>query len=175
VATACSIADLTNDGLLDFAITGDSFHAQFYTLIQSAGRQFAQPEPARIANQPEGTTFSPTAIATGKFDGDNLTDVVIGGTPNNSGSQENVVVARNIGGGNFEFNGQMLLGGKVNRIIATDVNNDSKTDLLFSQQGNSSSVPWAAFVVAIGNGNGTFATPVEYLPSMSSLGWRPAI
>jgi hypothetical protein len=165
-----SIADLTNDGLVDFAITGDSFQGEFYTLIQTAGSKFEQPPSTRISGRPEGITFSPMAIATGKLDADNLLDVVVAGTRDNSGSPANVLLARNTGGGNFAFMGEMSLGGQIRKVVATDVNNDNTVDLLFAQLYNSGPAPWAGFMVAMGIGNGTYAAPVSYLQSMNAVG-----
>ena len=89
-----------------------------------------------------------TAIATGDFDGDGTTDLVI---PNVSGT---IGVFLNNGDGTFGTGKNPSVNFNPGGVVVTDLNGDGKPDIVLSG--------YNTVAVLLGNGDGTFATPVIY-------------
>jgi hypothetical protein len=162
-----AIADFNNDGLKDIAATGDSLNGEIALYLQdpnallnrSAGRsKFA----SRSRMSAEGFGMMPFSIATGDFNQDNKTDVVVAGHPP-SGMTENVLVARNDGAGNLTLLTTLSVGGTVTKVITGDFNNDNILDLAFAKNSTSSPTTVPVLAVALGVGGGMFAAPVGYM------------
>lgn len=100
------------------------------------------------------------AIAVGDFNGDKLQDVAFWATSSNTGNSEVHIYLGN-GAGSFTAGGVFNAPNSSNfnpgpsSIVATDVNSDNKLDLVAATPNN-------GVFVYIGNGDGTFQSPVNY-------------
>ena len=111
--------------------------------------------PFSIASQPSQGTSSTrsVAIASDYIDGDNNLDLVTANT------DQTVTVLLGNGDGSFQpkVNYTGCLTGNPVKILLADFNRDGNTDIALGCSGNNGGV-----VILLGNGGGTFQTPVSY-------------
>lgn len=93
-------------------------------------------------------------MATGLFDGDGDLDVV------HQIPDGTVYLVLGNGNGTFAYSGQFNIGGGMSILLAADVDSDGDSDLL--AKGGF----YQGVTVILCNGNGTFASPVEYAPTV---------
>ena len=139
--------DFNGDGKLDLIIM-DDYSTGFQVLLGNGDGTFKTPVDTKL-----NTTLN---FAVGDFNGDGKTDVVVSTTVN---AQELISIYLSNGDGTFTLGSQYTeeYGGP----YVADVNGDGKMDLVFI--GN-------PVFVMLGNGNGTFQTPITGPVLTSSAG-----
>jgi Bacterial Ig-like domain (group 3)/FG-GAP-like repeat/FG-GAP repeat len=109
---------------------------------------------------------STQAIAAADLNGDGKLDVALASSCNNQNGCSSGLVSVLLGNGDGTFqtaNGFGTVGEGTNAIAIGDVNGDGHPDILASNScNNSSSCSNGAFVVLLGNGDGTFQSGVQY-------------
>jgi hypothetical protein len=134
-----TIGDFNGDGLADTATTNQSVVTVRFG--DGTGRLGAG------VTHNAGTT--PIAAAAGDFNGDARNDLAVA----NANDTIQILIANSSG---FEAAVPILVGGSIAQIVVSDLNLDGKNDLALANYGNDNAT------VLLGNGNGTFATPVSY-------------
>jgi hypothetical protein len=155
---AVAAADLNGDGWSDLAAPNSCFGTM-----------------AVLLNNQDGTfgTFThfatgncPSAIAAADFNHDGKIDLIFAESdPNDQNSGVNLL--RGNGDGTFAAGARTKAGVTPNAVAAADLNADGKIDLAIANTGLGTT--GAGVNVMLGNGDGTFATPVFYptaLPAM---------
>jgi hypothetical protein len=136
-------ADFNGDGKPDLAITNPTAGSVSILLSQGDGT-FAGHVDYAVSKFPQ-------ALAAGVFTSDGKVDLVIG-------CSGGLVILRGKGDGTFETPKQFAAGLIASSIAVSDFNHDGKLDLAV---GNPSYTVKSVSVL-LGNGNGTFATAVNY-------------
>ncbi len=127
-------------GTVDFIDTSNG-----NAVIGSANLSTATITTTQVAQAPLTTGTTPSAIATGDFNGDGFPDAVIA----NAGDGTLTVMLGN-GDGTFTAGTTITTGGKPTSVIAADLNNDGILDLAVVDNTN------GKVLIFTGNGNGTF-------------------
>jgi FG-GAP-like repeat len=138
--------DFAGNGHLDLAVAGSSGYVSGYvSVLMGNGDGTFQPAV------PYGVAFGATSIVAGDFTGDGRLDLVVGGDQgtqillgNGNGTFEPVKTVAAIGSG---------------YLVAGDFNGDGRLDL--AAIGSDFSTDTTDLYVLLGNGDGTFQTPVE--------------
>jgi hypothetical protein len=154
--TSVAIGDFNGDGKLDLAVTCTGSSAVSILLGNGNGTfQAATDYPAGyLPPVPTGTT-----IALGDFNGDGKLDfAVVGGA--------DVTVFLNNGSGGFASTVIPLIGGPYGfvAIASADFNGDGNLDLAVSGTGGVKD--FAQLEILLGNGDGTFQTPMIPAPNL---------
>ena len=107
------------------------------------------------------TPDSAAGIVTGDFNKDGFPDIAV--TNGQSSTASQVTVYLGTGGGNFSFLGDFTVRSFPDDIVAADVNNDGKLDLILNYSNNGGNPGQADNVLTIlyGNGDGTFRPGTE--------------
>ena len=152
------VADFNHDGKLDLAVadngnysTGDNGGVRI--LLGNGDGTF---QPAQLVNAGNNPTF----IATGDFNGDGKTDLVVsdlGALP--SGGSGNLAVLLGNGDGTFQTPIALSAGVNPSAMAMGDFNGDGKLDIAVIDFGNLSGNNGALYIL-LGNGDGTFQPPV---------------
>ncbi len=143
-------ADFNGDGITDFAILGST--------SGTTGISIYLGKPDGTFAAPVNYTVEASGIAVGDFNGDGKLDII---TVTNVYLPVDTILLGN-GDGTFQAPATLNLGignGTYSSVAAADLNGDKKLDLVLTSPlyGSTTSV-----AVLLGNGDGTFATPVTY-------------
>jgi hypothetical protein len=150
-ATSLATADLNGDGSLDLVATDQNLNS-IDILLGNGNGTFANIKNARAAQ----TSYGPDAAVAADFNGDGKLDLAVAETNFPHGQ-----VSVQLGKGNATFGKplvSLLIAQGINNqdlMRAGDFNGDGKTDLVVMDDYN------AGFEVLLGNGDGTFQTPVD--------------
>src|SRR5579859_1897164 len=117
--------------------------------------------PINFKSQNYSAGSSPNAIAVADFNGDGKLDVAVADYGNPS-TGDNGGISVLLGNGDGTFQPAQLIGAGKNplSIAAGDFNNDGKQDLVVTDLGDRSSGGNGNLTVLLGNGDGTFQSPV---------------
>jgi hypothetical protein len=147
-----TVGDWNGDGKLDVAVTDTAQEFGSYGALQiifgNGDGTFQPPASYQLG-------INPVFVAAGDFNRDGKPDLVAANLGSNS-----IMVFLNAGNGTFEEAGEYTIGTTGNgpvRIAVADVNGDGKVDLVVADCCVGGSVD-----VLLGNGDGTFQTPVVY-------------
>jgi hypothetical protein len=151
-----TVGDFNGDGKLDFVVS--DYDDNYVSVFLGNGDGTFQ----AAVNYNVGT--NPTSVAVADLNGDGKLDIVVsnqncanGGGPCVTGT---VSILLGNGDGTFQTHVDVDAGLDPNWVAVGDVNGDGKLDLaVVDGQGNSQT---SAVLVLLGNGNGTFQTPVSY-------------
>ncbi len=149
--SAIVIADVNGDGKLDI-VSPNVPSGNIAVLLGNGNGTFKAPVISGTQTLTQGFLF--TAVA--DFNGDGKLDVV---TTNNLGNFIQVWLGN--GDGSFKAPTNYTVGSQPTSIAAGDFNGDGKPDLAIT--GGDGLNP--AISVLIGKGDGTFQTPVNYVPT----------
>ncbi len=142
------VGDFNGDGKADIAVVSSAASAtgNISILLGNGSGGFATPVNYAIGRSPE-------AIATGDFNGDGKADVVVADALDNT-----VSVLLGNGDGTFQTATTAATGTTPWAVAVGDFNHDGAQDLAVTNIGVSAN----NVSVLLGNGNGTFRTPVNY-------------
>jgi len=159
------IVDLNHDGNPDLVLQQCSFldptepSCALAVMLADGHGSFAQPVayPLPIINEIG-------AVVAADLNGDGYLDLVIDSFLYVPGEGEplGIAVLLNNGDGTFQPLKVVVPGVSAFGLAVADLNQDGKPDLAFSYTTGSSTSPSASVSVALGNGDGTFGTPVSY-------------
>jgi hypothetical protein len=155
------VGDFNGDGKLDIAVaTSTSGQTGITVFLGNGDGTFQSGLVSSISNMSG-------LIATGDFDGDGILDL-IGTIATSTATQTNFFHGN--GDGTFNAPLSSIVQG-AGQILAADLNGDGKLDLITLQSQQSSGNTTYEFTVMLGNGDGTFHTPVTYpIGSVSGSG-----
>lgn len=157
-ATWIAVGDFNGDGKPDVAIGSGTGSAGYLTIVLGNGDgTFTLSQIISVA-----AGAGPTSGAVGDFNGDGKLDLAF---VNSSVTPGVVDVYLGNGDGTFAQNPVSVTpinanGSEPNSIVLGDFNKDGKLDFATTDTGNSSP---NTVSVALGNGDGTFQTPVDYV------------
>ncbi len=160
---AIATGDFNGDGKLDIV---DLDSGEYLNVVFGNGDGTFQ---APVLNPIVAANIFPEAIAVGDFNGDHMLDVAVWSTNSNVPPNGITQVTIYLGNGNgtftagatYQATGSDSTNPGPSSIVAADVNGDGKLDLIaLSPLGN--------VYVLLGNGDGTFHTPVAYATGRTS-------
>jgi hypothetical protein len=158
-ATSVAVADVNGDGKLDVIVaTGSNTGGLVGVLLGNGDGTFQ----AEVTYGSGG--ISPLALAVADVNGDGHPDVVIANQcVDSTCTSSNVGVLLNSGTGTFETPTTYGSGGLFpDWVVITDVNGDSKPDLVVANSSTSTTVDNGNVGVLLGKGDGTFQTAAAY-------------
>jgi hypothetical protein len=149
-----AVADLNHDGKPDLVFstpTGSSSNpgVSLAVVLGAGDGTFSTPVSFPVNN----TVFTSPSVAIGDLDGDGNEDIAVGGGSIFFGDGKGGFPARR----DYEMRGS-------GSIILTDFDGDGKTDIVFTDAGNSQIISAATLTVFFGDGGGKFAAPALILP-----------
>jgi hypothetical protein len=150
--TGITAADFNKDGKLDLAIAGGQNNGPVVAILLGAG-------DGKFETQVDYATAGSLAVISEDFNGDGLPDLAV------SGGSEPISILLGKGNGTFEPYIPLVLPAVASgSLAAADFNHDGKIDLVAAASESTSS----GIYVMLGEGNGTFASPVFYEVSLAS-------
>lgn len=149
-AQAVVAADFNGDGKPDLAIAS----GQSVAILPAAGAGFGGPIMSPAA------ASAIAAMTWGDFDGDNKTDLVV----MSGGSPGSLAFLKGNGDGTFQMPKAIPAGVAPLSMIAVDLNGDGKPDVAFADAGSGVN---GGVYVALNQGGGVFATPVQVFTGSS--------
>jgi hypothetical protein len=157
--SALAAADFNKDGNLDLVVAENTAPGNLRLLLGDGTGHFT------LAGNFKTGVDNPVSIAFGDFNNDGFPDVVVasGSTSDAAGG---VAVLLNQLGTGFKnaVRRNVLAGTPLQSVVVTDVNQDGKPDILVSTNPSAAGQFTADNVFAlVGNGDGTFQSPVPYL------------
>lgn len=155
---AVESADLNGDGLIDLVYSGGGSTASAHVRLGQADGSFG----AAVSYTMHSTFSNSGALALSDLNGDGVLDLVTGGANGTSGA-----FTLRLGNGDGSFgsatsfaNGLNASGSiPVTSLVAVDINNDGKIDIVTAGINAS---PGGYVAVNLGNGDGTFSSASTY-------------
>jgi hypothetical protein len=148
--------DFNHDGYPDLAVQNGNGQ-NVGILINDGTGNFMPP-----VTYPLSVNYSYLGIATADLNADNKLDLVV---PLNNGSAVAILLGN--GDGTFQPETDLATQSYPGGVAIADLNGDGKLDLAMTIDLYGSS----GIEVALGNGDGTFQTPVQYLASLQNTNW----
>lgn len=143
--------DFNGDGKLDIAVS--DFSSGVDVLLGNGDGTFG-------AALTSATRAHPEWLAAGDFNHDGKLDLAV--TNNDGDSDTYVSILLGNGDGTFTTGASYPFPPGLGRITAADLNLDGKLDLVATNSNSAAGFTHEAVIVMIGNGDGTFSTPVNY-------------
>jgi large repetitive protein len=157
IPTGIAAGEFNGGGLAELVLIGhDPAGDQEYVIVGRNGAGLSPQPPTRL--YVDGTS----AIATGDFDGNGRADLAIAETFAYAEGDDQVVVFSGAGDGTFYPDLPFAIGALDPSLFVTgDYNGDGRADL--ASVGNDPSGQAAFVELTLGNGDGTFARPVQLM------------
>jgi hypothetical protein len=167
-----AIADFNNDQLKDFVVVNrgsGGAGGDVIIIFQFAARnnvarkvvgseEFSKAKSIISKRTAAGDSgIDPFGVVTGDFTQDNKTDIVVVGRATSGG--QNGLLLTSLGNTNFTSSFFPIGTGEIYDVATADFNSDGKLDLV--------TTGYPGVSVSFGNGNGTFAAPVNYLETVA--------
>ena len=156
------LADLNTDGLLDIitvqGVESGGRHGLVHVLLGAGGSTFQGPAVYGIAQ-----SETPYQAVVSDLNGDGKPDLIVVGSFGSP--QAEISVFYGNGDGTLQPERILASGSNYMDLAVADLNDDGKQDLVFTARKSLSGSANAGPVVAVelGNGDGTFGVPTEYL------------
>ena len=144
------LADFNRDGNTDIALgcSDNSSKGGLVILLGNGGGKFQDP-----VSYPTGDV---AGLAMGDFNGDGILDIAV-----SDNSQQDITIFIGNGDGSFKAGVVTVNTPKAaNDVVVADFNGDGKDDLAYAVGTAASNSKLSDLYVALGNGDGTFKTPV---------------
>ncbi len=162
--TSMAVGDFNGDGLADLAVSNWLNSAVSILLGQSNGTlQSAVNYVVGTGSSPFGT--EPGSIAVGDFNGDGKPDLIV--SYSNSGASGLSLL---FGNGDGTFKPAVNEPGPTGGLLVGDFNGDGRADLAMSSAVPNVWPPVSDTLVLLGNGDGTFKSPVTYPLAVVAIG-----
>jgi hypothetical protein len=149
-------ADFNGDGRLDLTVANSNYPGSVSVLLGNADGTF---QPALTSAT---GTYWGVSLAVGDFNADSKLDVAIGASSSYTTASVSVLLGN--GDGTFQFPTSTPLGSDGAYVAVGDFNDDGKLDLGVASnvayQGDYSNYFAGTAAVLLGNGDGSFATPI---------------
>src|SRR5262245_40094946 len=151
-----AVGDFNVDGKLDLAVA-NRVSANVSVLLGNGNGTFQDPVSYDVGTDP-------LFVAVGDFNGDGKPDLAVANSALFDETQPSVSILLNNGNGTFQAAVNYGAGMSPRSIAVGDFNSDGKLDLAVANYGGFGSGQFAGSSVSVwlGNGNGTFQTPVDY-------------
>lgn len=159
---SAAIADLNGDGIPDLA-TANPYDDVVSTLFGYGNGSLQSSRTYEM-----GRYFAPYFASAGNFNSDQVPDFAVADGGDGAADLGGVSVFLGQGGGTFSAAVTYAAGANPWSIAVGDFNGDGKTDIVVGDNNYQNPLN-AAIGVLLGNGNGTFETPIE----ISSGGYYP--
>ena len=155
--TSLSMADMNGDGVPDLVLAGTG--STYVAVLTGKGGGAFQPAMFIDAGN-NGSGLTPSAAAIADFNGDGKPDLLVAGPFKIDGHSGRVGVMMGKGDGTFQALKMSIVNSDYpSAAVTADFNGDGKADAVIATSPINGDFP--ALFVLIGNGDGTFKTPVR--------------
>jgi len=162
-AYAVAVGDFNGDGIPDLAVANAGGYYSFtgggsVSVLLGKGDGTFQPAVNYFVGD------SSTSVAVGDLNGDGIVDLAVS---DSSGNQVRVLLGK--GDGTFELAGTYPAGVGPRSVAIADFNGDGRLDLAVADEGTAPNYADGSLSVLLGNGDGTFRSPVQVATGVRPL------
>jgi len=160
---AMAVGDFNGDGLADLAVS-NSLNSDVSILLGQSNGTMQSPVNYVAGTGNSGFGTSPGSIVAGDFNGDGKLDLIVSYSAGTGG------LSLLLGNGDGTFKTAANYPGPTGSLFVGDFNGDGRADLAISSAVPSVWPPVSDTLVLLGNGDGTFKSPVTYPLAVVAVG-----